>query len=88
MSDFDQKDNGFLAMENTKLSILDQKLSVAILENQRVNPFSFLILIKRPLKVIHADADAPPQRRRSGGVGNFVRASKGPDLISRTPRNA
>ena len=46
MSDFDQKDNGFLAMENTKLSILDQKLSVAILENQRVNPFSFLILKK------------------------------------------
>jgi hypothetical protein len=41
---FDQNDKVFLTVENHKLSVLGQKLSVAIQRNQRVIRFLFLIL--------------------------------------------
>ena len=41
MTAFDQNFNGFLAVENTVLAVCGQKLSVAIPENQRLNPFPF-----------------------------------------------
>jgi hypothetical protein len=56
MSDFDQNFNRFLTVENPKLAVYGQKLSVAILKVQRVKPFPFLILIKHSHEVIHADA--------------------------------
>ena len=70
-----------MTVENPKLAVYGLKLSEGIEGICGLAPFPFLILKRRPLKVIHADADAHPKRRRGGGVGNFVRASKGPDLI-------
>ena len=69
MSDFDQNFNLFLTVENPKLAVYGQKLSVAVEAIQRVKAFSFLILIKHSDEVIHADAARAhtAQARRRGG---------------------
>jgi hypothetical protein len=73
MSEFDQKFNRFLTVENPKMAVADQKLSEAIEPFQTLNPVSFLILKRPPLEVIHADAGARPQHAGAGGgVGNFL----------------
>ena len=73
MSEFDQKFNRFLTVENPKVAVADQKLSEAIEAFQRVKLFSFLILKRPPLEVIHADAGARPRHAGAGGgVGNFA----------------
>jgi hypothetical protein len=60
MTAFDQNFNRFLAAENTVLAVCGQKLSVAFSKFQTLNPFSFSYTKNG---VIHADADAPTQRR-------------------------
>jgi hypothetical protein len=51
-------------------------MSVPVLKNQRLNPSPFLILKNDYGRVIHADADALPKRRRGGGVGNVIHPKK------------
>jgi hypothetical protein len=59
----------FLAVEKHKLSVLGQKLSVAVYINQSLKPFLFLIL-KRSLET------PPPERAQNAGDGGGKFANK------------
>jgi len=56
-----------LAVENTKLAVRGQKVSEPVQQNQRLTPFSFLILNMGNGGVIHADADASHNAGEAAG---------------------